>query len=527
MNHEKHHENIDQNHNKKIIKTNASVERNLETMKTPALMVIADDFTGALDTGVQFSKQGIPTYVACNLRNINSVCLNGYDVLVVDTDSRHMAPTDAVKSIMKVLRMATKLGIRYLYKKTDSTLRGNIGYELDAVMQYHGGQSIYFIPAYPEMNRTTRHGKQYIDGKILSESIFNADILNPMKTGVIRDLLAEQTNMSIVSIIKNQLTHDELFNDMRTIYVFDCETTKDMEEIADKFRKTNVIPLLAGCAGFAKYVPALIGLKVSKNSQSEPLQQKLNIGASDEDSIPSEIQKKVTSTCKSSGLRKPDKKTAPGKFEYGKSSTEKNPKESIPKHVKQSIEMISGIHDEFVPVKKTLIVCGSVNQMSLEQTRLAAENSIPFITLLPEDILGVKIPKKVMDHAIRILNQEQFLLLKTVDSSEQIINYQNYGENKQITHVSLKIAVNMGRIIRKIMTEVDIDHLIVFGGDTLHEVIKALKITGLNPQYEVSHGIPLSKFVINGRSVNLITKAGGFGDSHTLVNIIKILYQKC
>ena len=52
------------------------------------LLVIADDFTGALDTGVQFSKRGIPTMVSTDTTfNFNEMN-EEVDVLVIDTESR-------------------------------------------------------------------------------------------------------------------------------------------------------------------------------------------------------------------------------------------------------------------------------------------------------------------------------------------------------------------------------------------------------------------------------------------------------
>jgi uncharacterized protein YgbK (DUF1537 family) len=59
------------------------------------LLVIADDFTGAMDTGVQFSKKGVPTLVTTDRR----ACLQAPDekteVLVVDIESRHLRAPEA------------------------------------------------------------------------------------------------------------------------------------------------------------------------------------------------------------------------------------------------------------------------------------------------------------------------------------------------------------------------------------------------------------------------------------------------
>jgi uncharacterized protein YgbK (DUF1537 family) len=54
------------------------------------LVVIADDFTGALDTAVQFAKRGIKTLVTADA----TVDLASFDeeieVLTIDIESRHL-----------------------------------------------------------------------------------------------------------------------------------------------------------------------------------------------------------------------------------------------------------------------------------------------------------------------------------------------------------------------------------------------------------------------------------------------------
>ena len=91
------------------------------------LVLIADDLTGAADSGVQFVKKGFTT----------ALLLGGgwpidAEVLVVDTDSRGDPPEIARA---KVHAAASSLPtVEFTYKKMDSTLRGNPGAELCAIM---------------------------------------------------------------------------------------------------------------------------------------------------------------------------------------------------------------------------------------------------------------------------------------------------------------------------------------------------------------------------------------------------------
>lgn len=62
--------------------------------------------------------------------------------------------------------------MQYIYKKTDSALRGNIGAELGALVAASGQKILPFVPAFPQMNRITKGGIHYIDGVPVTESSF-------------------------------------------------------------------------------------------------------------------------------------------------------------------------------------------------------------------------------------------------------------------------------------------------------------------------------------------------------------------
>src|SRR5690554_6649577 len=128
------------------------------------LLVIADDFTGALDTGVQFSTQGIQTLITTR-RDIDFENLDEeISVLVVDIESRHIPAKEAGGRVRSLVIRAKNSGIEFFYKKTDSTLRGNIGEELTALLESTGSKQLMFIPAYPQNGRTTAKGYQYVNG---------------------------------------------------------------------------------------------------------------------------------------------------------------------------------------------------------------------------------------------------------------------------------------------------------------------------------------------------------------------------
>ena len=99
--------------------------------------MIADDFTGALDAGVQFAKKGFSTKVLVYSKDM-SFQAEDADVLVVDAETRHKKPLEAYLTIFRIVKPAAESGVKYLFKKTDSALRGNIGAELTAMLDATG-----------------------------------------------------------------------------------------------------------------------------------------------------------------------------------------------------------------------------------------------------------------------------------------------------------------------------------------------------------------------------------------------------
>lgn len=78
------------------------------------LLMIADDFTGALDTGVQLAAHGIPTQVVVGQADL-SACSS--TVLVVDTETRHLPAAKAAKAVEELTRSAVENGVGCIYKK--------------------------------------------------------------------------------------------------------------------------------------------------------------------------------------------------------------------------------------------------------------------------------------------------------------------------------------------------------------------------------------------------------------------------
>lgn len=232
-----------------------------------SLVIIADDITGALDTGVKFSQMGINTIVVPdNGEAAPSAELFQNEVVVFDSNSRHMSPKAAYEAVYKIAQCARKNGVRYIYKKVDSGLRGNIGAEIEALSDAYGNKPVYFAPAYPAMNRVTRDGIHYIGDIPVDKSVFGQDPFNPVTSSFIPDIITQQSGLkSVLAAPDNHVSTDD-----RVVVVIDAATKEDMSVICGNFTEAGVPELMSGCAGFAEFLPDLLNLKRDKESAELP-----------------------------------------------------------------------------------------------------------------------------------------------------------------------------------------------------------------------------------------------------------------
>ncbi len=215
------------------------------------LLLIADDLTGALDTGVRLAEQGFKTKVMTYLPV--RMDQEDADVLVIDTESRHLSEKEAYGRVKDVFAVPGAKEVPHIYKKTDSALRGNIGAELRAVMDALSEDTAAFIPAYPGVGRITRDGIQYINGVPVSMSEFGRDSFNPLKTSCIKDIIGEQTDIPV-----HTAKDPGGWTRSPGITVMDAASDADMEAWAEKAGGQG-IRVLAGCGGAAAHLRSLIG----------------------------------------------------------------------------------------------------------------------------------------------------------------------------------------------------------------------------------------------------------------------------
>ncbi len=208
------------------------------------LLILADDLTGALDAGVQFAEKGDTVFVM----PFCPESADGWeeaDVLSVNCASRHIPAVQAYERVFNMTRMAEEMHIPYIYKKTDSGLRGNVGAELTALLEASGRKYLHFVPAWPRMGRVTINGIHFAGGKPLAESIFAEDPLDPVTKSSVRELIALQSDVHVSSVRDGE----------GGIIVHDCASEEQMRELAEELVLPGVSHILAGCSGFLEMFP--------------------------------------------------------------------------------------------------------------------------------------------------------------------------------------------------------------------------------------------------------------------------------
>lgn len=227
------------------------------------LLVLADDFTGALDTGIKFADSGVYTKVITGKTVDFAQISPEVVVLVIDLQTRHVEQGLAYQTVYHMVKQAKAFGIPYIFKKTDSGLRGNIGSELSALYDATNNTPVSFIPALPDLNRITSHGVQIIDGVFVSKSVFGRDPFSPVTKDSVAEIIKQQAAKPVAVQLKGDTHHH-----FTAITVYDATTNEDIWEIGQRLKENNALNAIAGCSGFGAILPELLELQGNHKNES-------------------------------------------------------------------------------------------------------------------------------------------------------------------------------------------------------------------------------------------------------------------
>jgi uncharacterized protein YgbK (DUF1537 family) len=213
----------------------------------PEIAVIADDLTGAADTGVQLVRAGYRTAVVFHGEEAPTA-----DVAAIsfDTDSRTMPAGFAAKRVVDVARAVRDA--RVVYKKLDSTLRGNVAAELAAAFGVSGRERAVVAPAFPEAGRTTVGGTQLVHSVPVDETEMRDDPQAPVREAHVPTLLSDAFS-SVGTLDAENVAYPErlrLVLEENECVVADAERDSDLEALVRAVPDPARV-LWAGSAGLA------------------------------------------------------------------------------------------------------------------------------------------------------------------------------------------------------------------------------------------------------------------------------------
>jgi len=424
------------------------------------IYIIADDLTGANDTGVQFSKKGYNAIVSILEESENIIIPNKTDVLVVDTETREVDAKKARRKLRNVLKKLNFSDKDIFYKKVDSTLRGCIGAELEEMMNFLKKGICIFTPTFPSHQRITIGGYLIVNGKPLGLSKYYSGDLNVGEASFIPFLLKQQTSLPIaridfIDVTKGQEVIFEKLNksyqEGNKIIIVDATEEVHLKDILNSINRFEGSVLYAGSAGLANYFPEIY----NKNRSV-----KLNM--------------------------------------------EKN---------KGPVLIVSGSRN---PITKSQIthLKGEINffDLNIDIEQILSNRKTILEHYRKDSITVIKNGKNLVIHTNPLYNDK-----------EKINNKLMQKYNLSFRELELAIRKFLGELTAKIIRNSPAGNLILTGGDIALGVCSALGIKNLHIVDELLPGIPLSIANLKNFNLKIVTKAGGFGEKDTLFKLIKKL----
>ena len=428
-------------------------------------LLIADDLTGGADAGAQFAKRGLKTLLIF-LKDECKIDFSKYascDVLVVNTDSRGLGPEKASFLISNLLKNYDEEFFPIIYKKIDSTLRGNIGYEIDAILEGAKGSLCFMAPSYPEQNRTLVGGIMIVGEKPLALTEVARNTPSPIQESHICKLLQQQSYNNIGWI---DLTHvasnfeglkKAVEKEQRVgnkIIIFDAVNRQDLSNIADVAFSIKRKPLFVGSAGLAEEVA-----KQLSPSEGE---------------FPQVVRRSI----------KPFKHL----FIVGGSAS-------------------SVTHQQLRQVEARDIPAFQVNPSLIIGEGLKAQKE-----------------KKDLSEKIASSLSRGITILKT---PPEILNFKDSNDLQIHLKITKTLASVALMALEAAKVEPEELALILTGGETAQHVINGLKTKGIEIEGELLEGIVKGHLIGGDwDGLSVITKAGGFGEKDSLEKIIEIVYWK-
>ena len=174
---------------------------------------------------------------------------------------------------------------------------------------------------------------------------------------------------------------------------------------------------------------------------------------------------------------------------------------------------------------RLLVVCGSVNPITLRQLDVAEQNGFSRLRLTPRQKLDPgywesENGKEALQGINEMLAANPRCIIETNDEggNQPTADYAA-ARGLDLEGLRVGIASSIGHMLGKLFTSPALGTLLLTGGDTLLQCMNCVGIKELEPVCEMEKGVVLARFTYCGCTRYVITKSGGFGHEKLLLDL--------
>ena len=226
------------------------------------IVVIADDLSGAADCASAFVRAGRETLVVLDRETAHGSDGQSSAVIAIDADTRRLPPSQAA-AIHAELVQRYWTPEQLLYKKIDSTLRGNFVQELAAIIDVAGLAIV--APAFPHAGRLTSRGRQYVNAVPLEETEIwrnegmtgAADIPAMLNRHGIHAVSIDIETIRLGPAYLRAVLEQHAADGVQAV-VLDVERDQDLQNIARASLDLTVPRFWVGSAGLSTHLSAML-----------------------------------------------------------------------------------------------------------------------------------------------------------------------------------------------------------------------------------------------------------------------------
>lgn len=227
---------------------------------------VADDFTGASDAASFLAKKGIKTLLFNGIPKEEKE-LGDCAAIVIAMKTRSIPAKEAADDTLHAIEWLKEQGVERYYIKYcstfDSTPKGNIGPDIDAVLEKYNIPYTFLCPSLPVNKRIVKNGVLIVDGKPIAEGHMANHPLNPMWASELSELMREQGKYSCLILNEQDMsksaeeirnTVEEYAKEHEHFYIVpEYASDEDGKKIADVFGHEK---LLTGGSGLLEFLAA-------------------------------------------------------------------------------------------------------------------------------------------------------------------------------------------------------------------------------------------------------------------------------